>query len=208
MESLLRGPRRGTRLGLISAYTAAAFAGVLIASCGSRQSPSAQDSITAAEATTARSRPALPEIQDASADDVLAAVREPGARVVVVNVWATWCAPCRQEFPDLMRLNERYQDRGMRLVLVTADFDDQIGEARQFLAQQGIEFLTYHKTGNDQRFIDGLSPKWTGALPATLVYDSHGVLRHFWEGRATFATMESNVLDVLSGQQASRTKEN
>src|SRR4030095_7876424 len=151
MESLLRGPRRGTRLGLISAYTAAAFAGVLIASCGSRQSPSAQDSITAAEATTARSRTALPETRVAWSDEVLAAVRDPGARVVVVNVWATWCAPCRQEFPDLMRLNERYQDRGMRLVLVTADFDDQIGEARQFLAQQGIEFLTYHKTGNDQR---------------------------------------------------------
>jgi len=207
METLLPCTRRSADWRRISTYAAAAFVGMLIASCGSRQSTSTQEPVATAEATT-RSRPALPEIQDASADDVLAAVREPGARVVVVNVWATWCAPCRQEFPDLMKLNERYQDRGMRLVLVTADFDDQIGEARQFLAQQGVEFLTYHKTGNDQRFIDGLSSKWTGALPATLVYDSHGVLKHFWEGRATFETMESNVLDVLSGQQASRTKEN
>jgi len=189
----------------ISAYAAAALAGVLIASCGSRETTSEP---VANASTTSRTHPALPEIQDASADMVLAAVREPGARVVVVNVWATWCTPCRQEFPDLMKLNERYQDRGMRLVLVSADFNDQISDARRFLAQQGVEFLTYHKTGDDMQFIDALSPKWTGALPATLVYDSHGVLKHFWEGRATFETMESKMLDVLSGQQASRTKEN
>jgi thiol-disulfide isomerase/thioredoxin len=205
MESLLPGTSRAARVRRTSAYAAAALVGVLIASCGSRETTS--EPVTNAAATT-RTHPALPEIQDASADEVLAAVREPGARVVVVNVWATWCAPCRQEFPDLMKLNERYQDRGMRLVLVSADFNDQMSDARRFLAQQGVEFLSYHKTGDDMKFIDALSPKWTGALPATLVYDSHGVLKHFWEGRATFETMESNMLDVLSGQQASRTKEN
>jgi thiol-disulfide isomerase/thioredoxin len=208
MEPLFSAPLPRARARRIATYTAAALAGVLVASCGTHDTLSETATQTVSSAPAPRSRPALPEIQDASADRVLSAVREPGAKAVVVNVWATWCVPCREEFPDLMKLSGRYEDRGLRLVLVSADFDDQLGEARRFLAQQGVEFVTYHKIGDDMKFINALDPKWTGALPATLVYDGHGVLRHFWEGRATFDKMESSVLDVLTAQQASRTKEN
>jgi thiol-disulfide isomerase/thioredoxin len=58
----------------------------------------------------------------ASAADVLAAVRAPGARAVLVNIWATWCVPCREEMPDLLRLRRTYADRGLRLILVSGDF--------------------------------------------------------------------------------------
>ncbi|HYM81181.1 MAG TPA: TlpA disulfide reductase family protein, partial [Candidatus Limnocylindria bacterium] len=101
-------------------------------------------------------------------------MREPGAEVVLVNIWATWCAPCREEFPDLMRLNERYRDRGLRLILVSADFEDQLPLARRFLAKQGVDFPSYLKTGDDMRFINAMDSRWTGALPATLIYDGRG----------------------------------
>jgi thiol-disulfide isomerase/thioredoxin len=177
-------------------------AAIAIAGCGARdESPTPA---AALDSTAPQVSSALPEIRPASAEQVLEAVRKPGAGVVLVNVWATWCAPCREEFPELMRLYHRYEDRGMRLVLVSADFDDQLGPARQFLAQQGVDFPTFLKTGDDMRFINSLEPRWTGALPATLVYDGHGVLRHFWEGQASFEKFEQSVLDVIQSDQATK----
>jgi len=163
-----------------------AFAG-----CGG--SPEARTGSTA-EAPKAT---AGPELKPATVDEILAAVREPGAGAVLVNVWATWCAPCREEFPDLMRLARDYRGRGLRLVLVSADFDDQVPAARAFLAQHGVDFVTFLKTGDDMKFIDALSPEWTGALPATIVYDGRGRRTWFHEGKADYATFERRVLDVL-----------
>ena len=154
--------------------------------------------LAAALLAAGASPPRGPELRVASAVKVLEEVRRPGAQVVVVNIWATWCLPCREEFPDLVRLRRAYRSRGLRLVLVSADFDDgREGQVRQFLIRQGVDFPSFLKEGDDMEFIEALSPRWSGALPATLVYDSQGALRHFWEGAASYSTMEKSVLDVL-----------
>jgi len=138
------------------------------------------------------------ELRPAGVEEIEQAVHEPGARAVVLNVWATWCAPCRQEFPDLVRLGREYGPRGMRLLLVSADFSDQASQAREFLKAQGVDFATFLKTGDDMKFIDRLDPRWTGALPATFVYDGRGRLRKFHEGRTTYAELEPLVLAAMS----------
>jgi thiol-disulfide isomerase/thioredoxin len=91
---------------------------VALAACG-RGSTSQTDK---AEAETAGGAPAL---ESATAERILMKVREPGATAVVMNIWATWCIPCREEFPDLMRVRREYERRGLRVVLVSADFPDQ-----------------------------------------------------------------------------------
>jgi|KBSSwiStaDraftv2_1062776.scaffolds.fasta_scaffold15710_8 thiol-disulfide isomerase/thioredoxin len=141
-----------------------------------------------------------PALAAVTADQVLQKVREPGAKAVVINVWATWCTPCREEFPDLMQLRREYERRGLRLVLVSADFPDQTEEARRFLTQQGVDFPTFLKTGKDMEFINGLDERWSGALPATFVYDARGALRSFREGRTTHAVMESLVVAAMTPQ--------
>lgn len=133
----------------------------------------------------------------ASAADLLERVRAGDARATVLNVWATWCGPCREEFPDLLRLREAHRARGLDLVLVTGDFDDQLDEARAFLATHGVAFETYIKTGRDMEFINTLNPDWSGALPATFVFDGDGRMRDFWEGKASYGEMERRVLPVL-----------
>jgi thiol-disulfide isomerase/thioredoxin len=163
--------------------------GVLIAamaSCG----PTSRHPATGPPGAT------LPPIQAASAAQVLSKVREPGAKAVVLNVWATWCTPCREEFPDLMRLR-RAHGGDLRLVLVSADFEDQVEDARRFLADQGVDFASFLKTGDDMKFIDGLDRRWTGALPATWIYDGRGTLRHFHEGRTTYDALEPLVTAAL-----------
>lgn len=173
-----------------------------LASC--RDSGEKQGSAPApvAQSTPDSVAPSGPEILPADADRVLAAVRESGGRAVLVNVWATWCIPCREEFPDLMRLRRTYRDRGLELVLVSADWDEQLPAAKEFLAQHGVDFPTWQKTGDDMKFINTLSPRWGGALPATFLYDAKGELRYFRQSKATYALLEDELLKVLGGEKA------
>src|SRR5437762_8158135 len=125
---------------------------------------------------------AMPRVVPATSSQVMADVHASGTPVTLVNVWATWCAPCREEFPDLVRFERNWRGRGVRVIFVSADFEDQLPEVREFLAKHGVTGDTWIKTGDDMRFINGLDPKWSGALPATFVYDRDGKLLHFWEG--------------------------
>jgi len=59
-------------------------------------------------------------------------------RVLVLNVWATWCAPCREEMPSLQRLSERFPTE--RLVVVGLTVDEDTNLAREFLIKYGIDF--------------------------------------------------------------------
>jgi thiol-disulfide isomerase/thioredoxin len=133
-----------------------------------------------------------------SPDSLPLIVAAAGGKATLVNVWASWCEPCREEIPELVRLARTYEDEGLKVVFVSADFTEDLPNARTFLAQQGVDWPTWYKTGSDQSFIDALSPKWTGALPGTFIYDAQGKLRDSWEGKATYAKMENSVRPVLS----------
>jgi thiol-disulfide isomerase/thioredoxin len=128
-------------------------------------------------------------LRSAGPAEIAALPRQPGARATVINVWATWCVPCRQEMPELLDVARAYRDRGLRLALVSADFDG--AAARRFLARRGVTGPAWLKSGGDQAFIDALDRRWTGSLPATFVYDRNGRLLEFWEGRADRARFET-----------------
>jgi len=132
-----------------------------------------------------------------SAPDLLGRVRRSGARATVVNVWATWCAPCRQEFPALLKVARAHEREGLKLVLVSADFDDQLPGVHAFLGKNGVRDTTFLKAGDDMTFINTLSRDWSGALPATFVYDPRGRLVSFWEGKADEARFEKAVRQAL-----------
>jgi thiol-disulfide isomerase/thioredoxin len=133
-----------------------------------------------------------------------AIVRRPSPAATLVNVWATWCEPCREEFPSLLKASRQRRAEGLRLVLVSADFADQLPAVRQFLAAHGVTDTTYLKSGDDMAFIDSLSARWSGALPATFVYDASGREIAFWEGRADEARFGSA---IDAAMRSSRTQE-
>ncbi|MCZ6670720.1 MAG: TlpA disulfide reductase family protein, partial [Acidobacteria bacterium] len=83
------------------------------------------------------------EVIPATGPEVLAAVRAAGGSVTLVNVWATWCKPCLEEMPDLLRLGKEYRDRGMKVILVSGDFDTQMPAVIEFLERQGVDFPSY-----------------------------------------------------------------
>lgn len=139
----------------------------------------------------------VPLIQPVTLDDLYQQLELRQGRVVLLNVWATWCVPCREEFPDLLRLRRDFAPRGFELVLVSADFESQLPQAREFLAEKGVDFETYHKRGPDQEFIDGLDSRWSGALPASILYAADGTKAEFWEGKITYDELARRIEPLL-----------
>jgi thiol-disulfide isomerase/thioredoxin len=133
-----------------------------------------------------------------TAPEVLARATRPGARATLVNVWATWCAPCREEFPALLEVARSRADQGLRLVLVSADFEDQTATVRSFLGERAVSDTAFLKTGDDMAFINTMSPEWSGALPATFIYDGDGRRVAFWEGMADEGRFQRAVDQALA----------
>jgi thiol-disulfide isomerase/thioredoxin len=152
-------------------------------------------------ATAALPAKAAPLPSPAAADAILAEVRKPGAEAVLVNVWATWCAPCREEFPDLLHVARELAPKGLRLVLVSVDSPDSHQEATSFLTSQGVDFPTFIRTGKDETFVDGLEPQWSGAIPATFLYDAKGTLVRFWEGKASYPVIKKRAQKALDAKE-------
>jgi thiol-disulfide isomerase/thioredoxin len=112
------------------------------------------------------------EVVEISGADLQTLIKDSEERVVVVNLWATWCKPCVEEFPELVAFAKEYQGKDVRLILVSADFEDQKAALNAFLDRFGVDFTTYLKVDNDMAFIESFKPvDWQGALPMTIVYD-------------------------------------
>jgi len=128
---------------------------------------------------------------------ILEAVKAPGAQAVLVNVWATWCEPCREEMPDLVRFYRDHRAQGLRLVLISADDDDARDEVARLLGALRFDGPAFIKHGNDMTFIDALDPHWKGALPATFLFDAHGTKKKSWLGSVTYDELRSRVSGLL-----------
>ena len=119
-------------------------------------------------------------------------------RVVLVDFWATWCDPCRAEMPQLVRLAARYQARGLELATVSCDEPEQEAGAVAFLEKNGAPAPHYVKrAASDDKFIDAIDPKWSGALPALFLYDRQGRLVKSFIGETEMAALEAAVKRLL-----------
>ncbi|BCW93154.1 MAG: hypothetical protein KatS3mg007_1048 [Thermoanaerobaculum sp.] len=111
---------------------------------------------------------------------------------VVVNVWATWCRPCVEEFPEILEFARNNQGN-VKVMLVSADFSSRRELVEKFLRERGVGFVTYLKQGSDEAFVEALSPQWSGALPATFVFAPGGKLVTWFERQVTEAELEDAV---------------
>jgi thiol-disulfide isomerase/thioredoxin len=178
----------------IAAFAIAAFA---LAGCEIQRKSQAPAAARPESTARAMSAAGAPPVLDLSPERIPALIARPGARATLVNVWATWCEPCREEFPGLLRAARSHQRDGLRLILISTDFAEQRSAALQFLSQLGVTDTSYLKSGDDMSFINSLSPRWTGALPATFVYDAGGRLIEYWEGKAEEARFEHAIVGAL-----------
>jgi thiol-disulfide isomerase/thioredoxin len=119
-------------------------------------------------------------------------------KVTLVSFWATWCVPCREEVPQLVALEKRLQPKGLKVVFISADEVDSEMDARRFLAGKNVPLPSYQKVvKNDDKFIEGLDPKWSGALPALFLYDRNGKQVKNFIGETSMQAIEAEVKKLL-----------
>ncbi len=103
--------------------------------------------------------------------DSVSLSRERG-KVVLLNIWATWCHPCRTEIPELRQLHERYRARGLELIGVSVDTDGTDDTIRGFMRDFQMNFPIWRDP--DERIS---SLFLTIGVPATFLIDKAGILR-------------------------------
>jgi thiol-disulfide isomerase/thioredoxin len=135
-------------------------------------------------------------IQPVTAEELIDEIRDADADLVVVNFWASWCLPCREEFPEFVRYSREMDPGEVQVQFVTVDFEEDLPHAAQFLREHGIGGMTFVKDGKEGRFIDEINPSWTGAIPATAVFDGDGNRLAFWEGKVTYDQLVRRVNDA------------
>ncbi|MFE4636318.1 TlpA family protein disulfide reductase [Streptomyces sp. NPDC056773] len=171
------------RTALAGAGLAVALAGCLYAAAGAASpggEPSGPGSVAAgprpaaaAEVVDPALRPQAPELAGADLDGKPVGLAEFRGQVLVLNVWGSWCGPCRAEADDLARLSGQTREQGVRFLGINTRDRDRAA-ARSFVRAHGLEFPSLHDPTGELllRFPPALLNPQT--IPSTLVIDRRG----------------------------------
>lgn len=177
-----RPARRGRRR-LLGVLMVAALAAVVF-SVGFGRDPSVVHSVLI-------NRPA-PPLHGATLDGARLDLRSYRGKIVLVNVWASWCAACRTEHPVLAATQRGYADRGLQIIGV--DMSDKLPDARRFLTEMGG--ATYPSVADRNAQI---AISWgTFGVPETYVIDRTGMIREKAVGAVTTGWVDAHVVPLIA----------
>jgi thiol-disulfide isomerase/thioredoxin len=90
----------------------------------------------------------------------------------LINFWATWCAPCREELPAIQSMDEKYKNSKFKVILVSLDFPNQLeSRLKPFIRDHHIKSTVILLNDPKQnQWIDKVDPSWSGEIPFTLMY--------------------------------------
>lgn len=113
-------------------------------------------------------------------------------KVVLLNIWATWCAPCREETPDLQELYSKYKDEGLLILGVSIDKQG-VSVVKPFMEKYGV---TYPMVIDRGTIMDKYGP--TMGIPTTYIIGRKGNLQYFAVGALTNKELEPRIKKLLS----------
>ncbi len=125
------------------------------------------------------------------------------AKPLLVNYWATWCEPCRDEFPDLVKVNADYRPKGLDFIAVTLDdlADIKTGVPK-FLRQMHAQMPAYLLNLSDpEPAIKMVDSNWGGALPATFLYNAKGEVVYKSLGRIKVDELRAAIEKLVGSKQ-------
>jgi len=109
------------------------------------------------------------------------------SKILLLNVWATWCPPCRKEIPDLVKISNNYS-RIVDVIGISIDYSEDLEKkVLPFLEKNNVSYVNYISDfRKDEELINFLHKKWSGVLPASFIYNKNGDLLHFIEGKKDY----------------------
>jgi thiol-disulfide isomerase/thioredoxin len=166
------------------------------------QTPAAKPSSGSSTARKSTATADPPLIDLAGYNQVLAKYR---GKPVLVTFWATWCEPCRDEFPMIVELTKQYAPQGLSVFGVSLDDDADIHLVRRFLAKNQPTFPNYRqKPGIDvDAFYHGVNPAWSGTMPETIFYSRDGRIAGHFVGEQPRDAFERGIRMILGSSGSS-----
>jgi thiol-disulfide isomerase/thioredoxin len=125
-------------------------------------------------------------------------IKNRDGNLLLINIWATWCIPCREEFPDLIKIAENFAD-DLDVIAVSVDFaDEKDSKIIPFLKDKKVNFPVFISGfEKDEEMINYFSKEWNGALPATFIYNRQGNQIEFLEGKHSYESFSSVIRNLL-----------
>lgn len=112
-------------------------------------------------------------------DNSTSKISDRKGKVVLLNLWATWCGPCRSEMPTLVRLQEKLRESGLEVIGVNTD-DEPVTEINNFAAEMKLNYTLVWSDGQFQNELLRISK--FGGIPQSFVIDREGNLRGVFKG--------------------------
>jgi peroxiredoxin len=153
------------------------------------------------------------DIAPIDAAGVAALAKNDSNRLRLINVWATWCAPCVEEFPELVSLSRRLGNRDFEMVTLSMDDPKMQAQAKKFLEKQhasppnrlkrllkseGRDAVNFIYTGaSTDELVKSLDPEWPGPLPHTIVVAPGGKIIYRHNGRVNISELQAKVIETL-----------
>jgi peroxiredoxin len=128
-------------------------------------------------------------------DGAIVSASDFDGQVVLVNFWATWCAPCREEMPMLMELRHRFRDQGLEVVGIALD---DVARARDFAAEIGIDYPVLVGS-TDVMAMVRLYGNDSGTLPYSVLIDRDGIVRWTLLGVLEQKSLVDEIQTLLGG---------
>jgi thiol-disulfide isomerase/thioredoxin len=151
----------------------------------------------AAKNETVSSLPIVTQIDAPGLKNLL----KPNGKPLLINFWATWCVPCREEFPELVKIGMDYEGQ-IDLITVSLDELSEInGEVPKFLAQMKSNSPAYLlRTPDEGAAIDLVSKDWQGGLPFTILFNAQGEAIYSRQGKFKTDVLVAEIEKILTVQ--------
>jgi thiol-disulfide isomerase/thioredoxin len=137
----------------------------------------------------------LLKVDSVDQSELIRLINNRNGKILFLNIWATWCEPCREEFPDIIKISKTYKENDIEVVGISVDFPDEVdSKIIPFLLKNKVPFKIYVSGfKKDEDLINILNKNWSGALPATFIFDKQGVQRYMLVGKGTYDKFKNEI---------------
>jgi peroxiredoxin len=117
-------------------------------------------------------------------------------KLLLINVWATWCGPCVNEFPSLVAINRMYRRRDFQFISISADNPEKKDKVLKMLRSLHAANTNYLFNSDDKyKLIDAIDVKWNGAIPYTILVEPGGKIVYANQGEIDPSELKTKIVD-------------